>query len=476
MNAQTTIPVTGAQLVVHQGGRRRAAPRRRRRVVRRKRVARAGAAVRHNVAGMAGPARVGRPATAVPAAPAQEGYGVGSKIAAGVALAGAAYGAYNYGSQIWNSITGKDPVGGDYAIQNNTLLGSDSGSSPPQMFGNGSHIHIRHREYISDVYASNSFANIAYSINPGNSSCFPWLAQVATSYEKYKVTGMLFEYKSTSSDAVLSSGSSSALGTVIMATQYNAYDTAFSDKRTMENYEFSNSCKPSCNMYHAVECQPYFGGGNDWLYVSQIAGTTASAARPGDKRLYDLGDFNIAVTGCQNAGSSQVLGELWVSYDIVFALPKLLTDGALAQTDHYAITAATIANPLKTTVVQAGASIGVLTQAAGGVLFPVATTDGLFLVTYFYSGTVAGVMPSITIVPNANIVLPSYLANDSNYIFQAPESTNACMNVAFQAIVAVSQTSPGVSAKFTITMTGGALPTGTIAGDLIVTLIANTFN
>ena len=142
---------------------------------------------------------------------------------------------------------------GDYRLNGNTLM--TGGMSPPQMVNSinrGGYI-VRHREYLGDVLATETFTSKVYPLNPGIQT-FPWLSQIAGSFEQYKFRGLVFEFRSTSSDAVLSTATSSALGTVIMATQYNVLNPPFASKLAMENYEFANSDKPSCSFYHPIEC------------------------------------------------------------------------------------------------------------------------------------------------------------------------------------------------------------------------------
>lgn len=191
--------------------------------------------------------------------------------------------------------------------------------------------------------------------------------------------GLVFEFKTMSSDAVLSSGASSALGTVIFATQYNALDKPFEDKRTMENYEFANSTKPSESMLHPVECKrsqtPV-----DLLYVR-----TEELVSTGDLRMYDLGNFSFAVQGCQNAAPGQVIGELWCSFEVEFFKPKLLPlGGASTLMDHYQLRGANLVGPTNPFYTQngltrlPGSNLGTYIQvsntnpphAANSILFP----------------------------------------------------------------------------------------------------------
>ena len=110
---------------------------------------------------------------------------------------------------------------GDYNVNSNSLMVPKLGGDPPIVRNTNGGFVVHHREYMADITASTSFNIKTIPINPGLLGSFPGF-QVADSYEQYEMRGLVYEYKSMSSDAVMSSGASSALGTVIFATQYNS--------------------------------------------------------------------------------------------------------------------------------------------------------------------------------------------------------------------------------------------------------------
>ena len=203
---------------------------------------------------------------------------------------------------------------GDYDVKQNILLSQD----PPPMVNdsNKGGTLIRHREFIKDVYSGSNgaFTIDSFFINPANTKTFPWLSQIAANYEQYSLEGVVFEFRSMSSDALNSTNT--ALGSVIMATNYDSLDNLFQSKAEMENYEFGASCKPSSCMMHPIECAPKLTALTE-LY-------TLSGAPPGgsDLRLYHWGNFQIATIGMQNATPVN-LGELWVTYQVRLIKPKL---------------------------------------------------------------------------------------------------------------------------------------------------------
>jgi len=176
---------------------------------------------------------------------------------------------------------------------------------------------VSHREYIGDINSNVAFTPQTFALNPGLGQLFPWLSSLAQNFEEYEFRGVVLEYKSMSSDLNTASTTSN-LGTVVMCTQYNPLDTVFPDKRTMENYQFACSGKPSEHIIHPIECKR--GQNVDThLYIR----TGNALGNDADLRLYDLGNFTIATQGMPSAFSGSSIGELWISYEVEFFKPKL---------------------------------------------------------------------------------------------------------------------------------------------------------
>lgn len=199
---------------------------------------------------------------------------------------------------------------GVYSVTKNSL--TSTANDPPQVTNTSGATRVQHREFIQDVSGSTAFVIQAFPINPGISQTFPWLSAVANSFEEYILHGILFEFKSTSATALDSTNT--ALGTVIMATEYNALHPNFTSKRDMENYVYSTSSPPAVSALHPVECARDVSVLNE-LYVRNVP-----PSLPTDLRFSDLGRFQIATVGMQAAS---VIGELWVTYDIELIKPKL---------------------------------------------------------------------------------------------------------------------------------------------------------
>jgi putative flippase GtrA len=101
-----------------------------------------------------------------------------------------------------------------------------------------------------------------------------------------------------------------------MSTDYDSADASFANKQEMENTQYATSGKPSINIIHPIECAHGLNNIN-----SYFVNTTAVPSGK-DIRFYDLGTFQIATQGL-SASAGQVLGELWVSYEVCLYKPIL---------------------------------------------------------------------------------------------------------------------------------------------------------
>jgi len=141
---------------------------------------------------------------------------------------------------------------------------------------------------------------------------------VAQNFEQYRIMGMVVEFVSNSGNAVSSTNAS--LGSISIATQYNAELPTFSSKRQLLNHYYAVSAPPSKNLMHAIECKDMYDPYK--LYWVRTAVDPPTSTR--DSRLSDYGVINIINVGSQSAF---VAGELWISYDILLYKPRLLSQG-----------------------------------------------------------------------------------------------------------------------------------------------------
>jgi len=236
--------------------------------------------------------------------------------AAGTALGGLA-GNPMLGQQVGAWLSGVLGCG-DYEVKENSLLKTPVRGVPEFGVGKRS-VRVKHREYLGDIMSSVAFVNQSFPINPGSATTFPWLSGIADVFQQYRFHGLIFEFNSTSATALNSTNT--ALGTVVMSTQYNVNRAPFTSKLEMDGYEFSCNTKPSESLMHPVECAV------EQTPLTELYVRLGAVPSGEDKRLYDWGTFQIATVGMQAAAN---IGELWVTYDVELYKPRLPPGGAVS--------------------------------------------------------------------------------------------------------------------------------------------------
>jgi len=210
--------------------------------------------------------------------------------------------------------------------------------------GDDDSIVVSHREYIGDIFTSASagaFKIDEFIINPGDAITFPWLSSLAQcSYQQYKFSGCVFEFVSTSADALNSTNT--ALGAVVSCINYDSNDATFNSRMQMENTSWANACKPSQNMSIPVECDAKMTSMQGLLYVSENGIMPANA----DPKTYILGKLSIATTGFQ--GTSINIGSLYVTYKVKLFKPIMARPLANANRTLLVRTGCTSAVPFGT--------------------------------------------------------------------------------------------------------------------------------
>lgn len=266
---------------------------------------------------------------------------------------------------------------GDYKVSQNSLFNGQV----PEFSPTNHSITVKHREYLGDIRGSVGWSSQEYVINPGLVESFPWLSKMAGLYTQYKLHGAIFEFVSTSATALNSTNT--ALGTVILSTRYNEYDPVFTSKIEALAHEFSTSSKPSESHIHPIECAPQETPFN-------VHFVRDSALRENeDARLYDWGVFQLSTVGMQAAAT---IGELWVSYDVIFEKPRLnptaypnplhgrISNGPAADTDPLGVIQRGVGGNMGLTVTST-------TSGWDTINFPPWIQAGRFLVIVSYSGS-----------------------------------------------------------------------------------------
>jgi len=206
---------------------------------------------------------------------------------------------------------------GEYT--NDLINNGDANAVVPQFaLESDEGIVLSKREYVSEIYgpaANVPFSLQSFPLNPGLEGTFPWLSQIAMNYDEYELMQCIFTFKSTTTEST--SGANGQVGTIIMATNYNAAAPPFTDKVTMMQYAFSNSERLTRSCQHGVECDPAKLSGSAGEYIRNNPVVTGQ-----DLKTYDHGKFQIAVANCYSGYANVSIGELWVSYTVRLRKPK----------------------------------------------------------------------------------------------------------------------------------------------------------
>lgn len=188
-------------------------------------------------------------------------------------------------------------------------------------------VQVSRREYVAEIYGPplipgsqvcEPFALQQYAINPGLERTFRWLSQIASNFDEYELQQCIFTFKSTTTES--GNQTNGQVGTVIMATNYNAAAPIFREKNTMMQYAGSVSSRLTETCIHGVECDPRLLSGSRGEYVR-----TNPVVTNQDIKTYDHGLFQIAIANCVANLANQSLGELWVSYTVKLRKPKFFT-------------------------------------------------------------------------------------------------------------------------------------------------------
>lgn len=194
----------------------------------------------------------------------------------------------------------------------------------PKIAYNGSNsCCIAHRELISTINHSVNFSVVSFALNPGLSATFPWLAPMAAQWEQYRFKKLIFNY--------VTRTSTTTVGSVLLAPDYDASDSAPSSEVNMASYQdcvedvpWKNLiCKLNTASMHVIQQRKY-------LRTSAIPSGT-------DVKLYDVGNFFVATTG---GTSTDAIGKLYVEYEVEFFIPQ--KESASSSGTSFSLTASNI--------------------------------------------------------------------------------------------------------------------------------------
>lgn len=342
--------------------------------------------------------------------------------------------------------TGKIFGSGAYSMSRNSLWAT--GAQVPVMHSSNESVSFRHREYIGDVTTSTAFSIVnTFNVNPGDSICFPYLSGIARNFQEYEFSGLVFEFKSTSADAIVSSGTSTAMGTIALAAQYDLLNAViFSSKVDMLNEMWAVDGKPSINHFLPIECAPKSSVATK--YNVRMNNIVSDSTR---NELQDLCRVDIGAVGSPGAYN---IGEIYVSYDVTLFKPRKTIPAGLTSTgSYYMFTKTGISGSAPLGVTHAN-TMGDLVPTITGtsVLMPGNTGGGAYCVTLYWQKAT-----SVTVAfPNLIIENATTIEVDGGNYYNVPDNgvSSPRASLTFTYRVADVTQPAGFSLD-----TGGTLPT-----------------
>jgi len=178
-----------------------------------------------------------------------------------------------------------------------------STTQAPRVGGRGP-VTVSHTEYIQEVQGSIGFNVTPFFVNPGLPGSFPWLANIASQYEEYRVKKLVYRFET--------EASSSVAGAVILVTDVDALDTAFQSKQQAMDYRGASRTAPWQRVTHDAQAAAKSPYGARYVRSGSIVS--------GDLKTYDVGLFQLITQGM---ASTAVVGELYVDYTFEFIGPKV---------------------------------------------------------------------------------------------------------------------------------------------------------
>lgn len=346
---------------------------------------------------------------------------------------------------------------GDYEMvgQNPSYNVLTNGAQIPKFSSTRQTNIVCHREYLGDITGTTAFTNRSFSLNPGDPGTFPWLSTIAQNYQQFKFHGLIFEFRPLITDFV----TSGAPGVVVMATNYNADEPAYQTKQEMENSEYAVSVKPTCNLMHGVECA------TNQTVLSELYVRVGGLASNLDLKFTDLGKFQFASQG----NPVQLLGELWVSYNVEFFKPILPKDvGGNVLSQNFNVSGYTDAAPLGGTINKNVGDLPDATVFNGNSISWKANPGNFYLVSVRWKGTAA---PIALTYPNTTLTgCSGALAFDNGTSFTSTAPQTGIAADLFAQLQIMVQCTLGAPGNVIVTLSNtGTLPTGTRSYDVYVT-------
>jgi len=175
-----------------------------------------------------------------------------------------------------------------------------------RIIGDSRGVVISHRERFDTVTFVASENSVAFLINPGNSSLFPWLSTISPNYESYNFEALEFSY--------VTVAPVTTPGGITMAVDFDPADAPAATTFSLESYKGAVSF-PAYKANEVLRCAVSDLNKRKSYYTRIVTGAV------GD-RLTDVGRFQYRTDPA--AAGNVTVGRMYVSYRIRFQTPQLI--------------------------------------------------------------------------------------------------------------------------------------------------------
>lgn len=174
--------------------------------------------------------------------------------------------------------------------------------------GSDGRMRVTHREYLCDVALRDVLTVRTFALNPGLSTSFPWLSKLAERFESYLFRSLRVVYVPTVG--------TSARGSVVMAVDYDAADSAPTDKVSLLSYH--GAVKTQVWSPAVMACdRPDLQKFGVQRYIRY--GTAPSP----DIHAYDVGNLFVASYGADVSYDKTDAGEIYLEYTVDLITPQM---------------------------------------------------------------------------------------------------------------------------------------------------------
>lgn len=205
-------------------------------------------------------------------------------------------------------------------------------------------VTVRHQEYVASVNGSTTQSTVKLDINPGLSTTFPWLSNVARNYESYSWRSLSFEF--------IPEVGTQTKGRIMMVCDYDARDGVVSDFRRLGSMHGAvlgtiwSPLRLTCDKADLSKSKQY--------YVRNAAISST------DIKTYDTMSLQYNVGGTVDAN---VYGCIRATYTVDLMTPQVEDDAAYATSKKIEnLDNPTVNVPFANAVVTGGAPVEVDTS------------------------------------------------------------------------------------------------------------------